>query len=171
MDYGWLRQQELVASRDGSWRLGGQHPSPEHYAESLWLGVYCHFLGFQASDPNRECLGLATVYDVDLNSQVGYLAAVRFRHDLQSRADFLRVFAFTARYAFDTASLRKLYLDTPEYNFNALSSFVRRGVMTVEGCLVDRRFAGGRFWDQYILSLSRPQSAELEKICRVRTNV
>lgn len=164
-DYAWLRASELSLAMTGRWRLGGGHPRPEHYAESLWLGVHSHYVAFDLSR-SSGCLGLLSIYDVDWQNGVGYFAAARFDNSWNGRLGFLFAFQMALGVTFQTTNLRKLYMDTPSYNHDLIRSFVRKGLFTEEGRLIERRYLNGQYFDQYILSVTPAQLASLDMIGR-----
>lgn len=149
-DYPSLRRMELSEHAALSWRHNGIHPSPESYADNLWAGVHTHFLAFDTV--TTTALGLLTTYDHNAVDRVACFAAFRFTSDLSARTHFLRAFYLAMRYAFEASSIRKLYLETPEYNYANLASLVKRGALTVEGRLIEHKLSRGRYWDQVILA-------------------
>jgi len=157
-DYPSLRRAELSANVALTWRYGGAHPSPESYAASLWDGVYSHFICFSVE--RALALGLFTVYDHDPSNRLAAFSAIRFVNDLRSRTEFLVGVYLAMQHAFAVGGVRKLYLETPSYNFENLRSFVTRKIFVVEGKLVDHQFRGGRYWDKYILAAT-PASLDL----------
>jgi len=156
-DYPSLRRVELSGKVVANWRHAGAHPPPESYATSLWDGVYAHFLCF--STERSLGLGLATIYEHDPVNRVAAFAAIRFEDDLRSRTEFLTGTYLAMNYAFQIASVRKLYMETPSYNYEHLRSLVKRGVLLEEGRLSEHKLQDGRYWDQHILAVT-PASCE-----------
>ena len=156
---------ELSEHAARSWRHGGTHPSPESYSETLWAGVLTHFLAFDTS--TNGALGLLTTYDFHPTDRVACFAAFRFESDLVARTKFLEATYLAMRYAFEACNIRKLYLETPEYNYVNLESLVKRGVLAVEGRLAEHKLSRGRLWDQFILTATPESVKILEDLVRM----
>lgn len=58
-------------------------------------------------------------------------------------------------YLFRIWPFRKLYAEIPEYNLDSLRSMLT--VWTQQGRLTEHDYLNGRYWDRYILSLTRSE--------------
>jgi hypothetical protein len=160
-DYEHLRRVELSSELAARWRLV-DHPSPEDYGRSLWDGVQTQHLAFDTH--TERCIGLFTVYAMDRHNRVARFAAARFLNSPSARLGYLVAFREILRLTFDTYDVRKLYMDVPEFNYVQIRSFVERGLFTLEGRLVDFRYLGRRYWDQYIVSIDFASLSGLDEL-------
>jgi RimJ/RimL family protein N-acetyltransferase len=166
-DYPALRRVELSEQAVLSWRHSGAHPPPEAYSSALWEGVHSHFLAFDTT--RNAALGLLTIYDHHPSDQIACFGAFRFESDLTSRIQFVQATYLAMRYAFEACSIRKLYLETPEYNFANLESLVKRGALIIEGRLAEHKLSRGRYWDQLILTATPQTLVQMETIVKLTT--
>jgi hypothetical protein len=149
-DYETLRLAELDQGLVHSWRLGGQHPSPEAYAASLWTGVYAQFLVVEVR--TGRVIGLACAYGGDWFNGTLYLAGARFVRTLDTTLAYFEGFALFIDYCLRTAPVRKLYLEVPSYNMSSLAS-ITRDLAVEEGILRAHRFYDGDHWDVHVLAI------------------
>jgi RimJ/RimL family protein N-acetyltransferase len=105
----------------------------------------------------EEAIGLALVYRPNLQDGYAYAAAIRFA----SKATPLMPFglALFMDHVFTFWNFRKLYFETPEYNYAQFASGEGRW-FEIEGRLRAHRFYGGRYWDELILAITRERWTE-----------
>jgi hypothetical protein len=137
------------------WRLGGEHPSPFAYGESLWSGVLASFL---AIDRGGSPIGIFTAYNADMRHRFVYAAAAllanapsnRFRHG----AAALEGLSLLLEYCFAGWDFRKVYLEVGEYNLPQFESVIGR-FATEEGRLRSHLFLDWNWWDLVTLAVWR----------------
>lgn len=151
------------------WRLGATHPSPEAYAASLWDGVHSHYVLIDRV--KSKPLGVVILYNHDALHGFAYLAAARFSDSWTDRRSFLRVFARVVCYTFDALPIRKLYLETPDFNMSSLTSLMRRGLMQTEGILRSHRFCDRVYCDQYVLAIYASSVGSFREVIDERLGV
>lgn len=150
-DYAFLQQAEADPRLAQQWRLRGQTPSPEHWAQLLWQGVFAQFLVVERT--TSLPVGLVMAYGADFQNGYAYVGATKLDLDHQTPLVMLGLFLFF-EHVFWTWPFRKLYFESPEYNLpqfrHALKHLVR-----AEGRLGQHTYFGGRYWDELILALYR----------------
>jgi RimJ/RimL family protein N-acetyltransferase len=157
-DYDWLFRVESDPRLMHRWRLSGRTPAPEDYARLLWNGVLCQFVVEERM--NNICSGLVACYEPEPFNGVAKLAFVSdpdlFRSGLLVDGMILFV-----DYVFRSWPFRKLYADSMEFN---IAGFVdpnreraedHTDLFKIEGCMKDYGYFDGKYWDKYILSISR----------------
>ena len=149
-DYGFLQTIELNSELIFRWRLRGSTPSPEEWAQALWQGVLAQYL---VVTPNRAPIGIVVAYRANFQDQHAYVAAAHFGP--QKRSPLLMLaFGMFIEYVFNCWSFRKLYLETPEFNYDLFASGIGR-YFEVEGRFRDHSFFSGEHWDHLILAIYR----------------
>lgn len=161
-DYEFLYDLLLGEENGYRYRFRGATPSPEQFVQHLWQAVLAQYV---VVDTTGEPVGLVSSYGYDANAAYVRLA-VALAPRAAGRGWAMESAVLFIQYLFDLWSLRKIYMDVPEFNFTALSSGV--GVyFTVEGQLVGHDYYQGRYWDEYILAVTREQwSTSSEKLRR-----
>jgi RimJ/RimL family protein N-acetyltransferase len=148
------------------WRYRGSVPAYQQFEQhDMWNGILAQFLveSIQANQP----AGHVMCYNPDLNLGHAYIGAAMIGKYLGSgiAAEPVRLFI---DYLFDVWTLRKLYLEMPEFNFEQFASASDRG-LHVEARLKGHDYYRGRRWDRLILAVYRPgQDACVTSIRRVR---
>jgi RimJ/RimL family protein N-acetyltransferase len=151
-DYEALRLAELDASAEGRWRLAGTTPSPEQYPQTLWADVLAQFL--VALSPSNEVVGMVSAYGYQPADGVVSLAAVNFLQPRQ-RAVFMRGAAMFIDWLFAMHPLRRIRIETPEWNLEHLGGLVDHGFASIEGRLVKERFVNGAYVDVVLMAITR----------------
>jgi RimJ/RimL family protein N-acetyltransferase len=159
-DYPLVQACELQDAVVPSWRFRGRTPGPEQWSRILWADVLAQYLIVPASQRTGP-IGLVLAYNANFQDQHAYLAALRFDAAARSPLMILGVGLFV-RYVFTCWQFRKLYLDTPEYNYDALASGGEQ-LFEVEARLREHVYFGGRHWDQLTLAIYRDNWSELEQ--------
>jgi RimJ/RimL family protein N-acetyltransferase len=153
--YGMLTDPEIGAR----WRFRGAVPRPEAFERVLWDGVLAQFVVEGRRDGVPK--GVVTSYGANLSagtaSMAVALAADHVRHGLGVEAAYL-----FCDYQFATWSLRKLYLETPEFNCGRFLGAIGR-YCHVEGVLRDHEYFDGRYWDSVSLAVYR---ADVERFAQ-----
>ncbi len=150
-DLDWLRAAETDEFLAFRWRLRGGHPSPHDYVDQIWTGALAVFVVEQAGAP----IGIVSAYQADHRNGHCRVAAARLHQDGSMDTSFMAGTALFFEYLFAGWPLRKLYLETPEYNLGQFSSAVDRGLLRVEARLEEFVFLADRYWDMLFLSVSR----------------
>ena len=150
-DYELLRAVELSPEPGIRWRWRGATPSPEHWVGRLWDGVLAQFI--VVGRKHGQPLGLVMAHRVDFQDGHVYIGALSFGDTRPSPAFVLGVAIFV-EYLFSCWNLRKLYLETPEYNLDQFRSGIGT-LFEVEARLREHFFLGGRYWDFLTLAMYR----------------
>ncbi len=158
-DFGYLRLIETSSNFAPRWRLRGRTPSPPDWAQSSSSGVLAQFM--VVSNRDRGRIGLVTAFRANFQDGHARLAAVAFDPQTPSPVMPLAVGLFID-YVFRCWNFRKLYMDVAEYNLPQMASGMAR-LFTVEGRLSEHYHLDGRYWDKFILSISREAWAEHPK--------
>jgi RimJ/RimL family protein N-acetyltransferase len=133
------------------WRFRGAVPSQETFRAGLWQGVLAQFV--VTITTSGEPVGVVVAYNAESTQGIAYLAAAFTPQHLLTGFPVGVVDLFV-RYIFQVWNLRKLYMETPEFNYELIASGAGRR-FDIEGRLRDYSFYDGRFWDEYILAISR----------------
>jgi RimJ/RimL family protein N-acetyltransferase/acyl carrier protein len=135
------------------WRYRGILPPFEQFRASLWQGVLTQaVISLKVSG---EDIGLVTAYGADLHNNHVSLGAV-FKADVHGTGlpvEAVRVFR---DYLFNTWNIVKVYLEVPEYNLPQFDS-VGMGEAREEGRFRAHLYYAGRYWDQYVFAMYRPE--------------
>lgn len=138
-----------------NWRFRGHIPALDQFSASLWERVLTQFVVRRQS--NRDPIGQVVCYNPDPNNGFGYLGGVFLPRVEKSGAPIAAMNALV-RHVFSNWTFRKLYMEVPEFNYPAIRSGVGR-YFDVEGHLRNHDFSDGRYWDKYILSITRERAA------------
>ena len=152
-DLDWVRAAETDEFLAFRWRLRGGHPSPHDYVDQIWTGALAVFVVEQATDGRP--IGIVSAYQADHRNGHCRVAAARLHPDGSMDTSFMAGVALFFEYLFTGWPLRKLYLETPEYNIGQFASAVDRGLLRVEARLEEFVFLADRYWDMLFLSVSR----------------
>ena len=148
------------------WRFGGMVPGIESFQQGLTSAVLVHFI-VQAKSEN-VLLGHVVAYGADLNSGYTYIGGVM---DDQALGTGIAIEAFEVftDYLFGTYSIRKIYMDIPEYN---LPQFWHgyRDVLKTEGRLLNHTYYDGQYWDRITAAVYRDEYLSDARIARRRNN-
>lgn len=169
-DVEYLYAEEISSRLAFRWRLGGLHPNPSAYGESLWSGVLASFIGVDPQHTERRC-GIFTAYSADLRNEHAYLAAA-----LLSEAgdnDFARArmaiegVSRLIEYCFTGWTFRKLYFEVAEFNLPQFQSIIGR-VAREEARLTSHIFYDWNWWDLVTLAIWRDDWED--SVYRLRLN-
>jgi hypothetical protein len=149
-DYAFIQQIEMSSSIANRWRFRGKAMSPAEWAQAFWRDVLVQHMIIERK--RDEAVGLAFAYRSNFQDGHTHIAALRFT----SHAAPLMLFgvALFIDHVFTCWNFRKLYLETPEYNYGQIASGVGRW-FEIEARLREHRFYGGRYWDELILAMTR----------------
>jgi hypothetical protein len=150
-DYQNLQLAETTGHVGPRWRFRGSTPSPESWAQAVWSAVLCQYLVLDAT--TDQPLGLVVLYEPNFQDGHGHLAALKFDESDPTPRMMLGVGLLLA-YSFACWPFRKLYLRSPEYNYQQFSSGAGR-LFEVEGRLKAHSYHAGKYWDEIILGLTR----------------
>ena len=133
------------------WRFRGAIPSFELFQHSLTTSVFVQFSIVLNSDA-RRVLGCVTAYNPSIQDGTVYVGIVT---DKRIGAGGVEAMALFLRYCFCLWPLRKIYLETPEYNLGQFASALEAGLLKEEGRLRGDRYFNDNYWDLVILALYR----------------
>lgn len=140
------------------WRYHGAMPTWEAFESGLNANVLVQFAVVSNQDP-KSPVGLVTAYNANLQDGTVYLGAVGSR---QLGGGVLEGFILMIGYLFDVWPLRKIYMETPEFNVSQFASAVEGGYLHEEGRLASHRYFSGRYWDHLIYAHYRD---DYERLC------
>ena len=93
------------------------------------------------------------IYNSDMRHGYSYLGAAKF--DMNDRTGrFMDGVILFIDYVLATWPFRKLYMETPEYNYPQIRSGVGR-LLVQEGTLAQHIWLADRYWDLHVLALYR----------------
>jgi RimJ/RimL family protein N-acetyltransferase len=145
------------------WRSRGTTPSPESFAQNLWSETLVQFV--VCTPDSARPLGLVTAYHADLRNRWAYIAAVMapstWRQGWPLEASMLLI-----DYLFRIFDLRKLYLESLEFNASQYSSAVG-SFLVEESRLVAHEYYSGRWWDLITYALYRDVWEPLDLITHI----
>lgn len=150
-DYEYLRLQEQAAPDVAFYRHRGWSVSPEAYPESLWSSVLTQHLIVENS--TDRVVGIVASYGYDQINGTAKFAIFVFL-PFRGLGWPMEACRILFSYLFLAFPIRKLYAEVLAPN---LAQF-GRGFPTLlyeEGRLREHSFAGGRYVDQHILSITR----------------
>jgi RimJ/RimL family protein N-acetyltransferase/acyl carrier protein len=156
-DLGFLYDLATADEVAFRWRFRGAIPTFEAFQASLTQGVLTQLVVTSAKD--MRSLGEVVVYNANQTHRIAYVAGV-FIPDLHLTGVAAEAFQLFVRYVFQAWDFRKLYMETPAYNFDQISSGAGRW-FEIEGVLKDFTYLDGRYWDEYILAITRPPDGSL----------
>jgi len=106
------------------------------------------------STTSTQPLGLVTAYNPDFRNGFVSLAAAKFEGRRHPSPVFIEGVALFIDYIFTSWNFRKLYIESGELNVPQFGSGIG-WLIEEEGRLRQHRYFGGRFWDEYIMSIYR----------------
>ncbi|MHB8290015.1 MAG: phosphopantetheine-binding protein [Acidimicrobiales bacterium] len=150
-DYRWLYALETAEEVGFRWRYGGTVPPFEVFAREIHAGVHAQFVVCPRG--RSEPLGLVLAYQANMRSGTVYVGVVMAARTVGSGIGIEAVGLFM-NYLFSTWSFRKVYFEALEFTYEAFASATPE-LVKVEGVLGEDHFYQGRYFDKYILSISR----------------
>ena len=138
------------------WRYHGAMPTWETFEATLHANVLVQFLVVANQDPKTP-IGLVTAYNPSLQDGTCYLGMVGSR---KMGAGVLEGFILVTGYLFDVWPLRKIYMESPEFNLGQFASAIQLGYLHEEGRLAEHRYYQGRYWDHFTYALYREDYAK-----------
>lgn len=150
-DYGLLQAAQSDPLLLQQWRFRGTTPSPEQWTSALWGGILAQFI--VTSLPTNEPIGLVILYRHNFQDGHAYLGAMTLDAESKNPLMMLGLCVFV-EYVFWTWPFRKLFFELPEYNLRQFESAMKV-LLKQEGRLEEYTFFGGRYWDEYLLSITR----------------
>ncbi len=164
-DYEALYTMAASDSNNFRWRLRGSTPDPEHFKQQLWTGTVLQFVLHRG--PAGQPLGLVSLYGED--SPAGFAKfAVLLHPEARGRAWPIEAVSRFLDYAFVVRSLRKIYIEVPEFNLPLMERGLKRFFET-EAILRDYCAFDGRLWEQHILSTTRAKWFEASPTAKYLT--
>jgi hypothetical protein len=159
-DYPYLYLVETSSSMAARWGLRGATPAYQEWIQQRSAGVLAQFMVIDANGDSR--IGLVTVFSADFQDAHAHLAALSFDPDGNSVMMMLGLGLFVD-YVFKCWNLRKLYLDTAEYNYAQFASGAGK-FFEIEGRLKGHHYFDGKWWDHLILAIFREQWPETSQL-------
>lgn len=151
-DYETLRAAEIAASMGGRWRFVGATPSPESYPRLLWNDVLAQFL--VCTESPASVTGLVSAYSFEPDVGVVSVAAVTLGDEALSTITTFGTALFID-WLFDSHPIRKIRIETPEWNLCDLGGLTRHEVAVEEGRLRSERFRRGQYFDVVLFAVWR----------------
>jgi RimJ/RimL family protein N-acetyltransferase/acyl carrier protein len=139
------------------WRYRGTVPAYEVFEASVWINTMAQFVVVRRQ--SNELIGHVVCYNGNIASGFGYIGAVFAPQYIGSGVPIEAVALFV-RYLFCTWDLRKLYMEVPEFNMDAIATGVDR-LFREEGRLRAHEYYNGRHWDAHILAIYREDQVSL----------
>ncbi|MEZ5383165.1 MAG: GNAT family N-acetyltransferase [Microthrixaceae bacterium] len=139
------------------WRYRGSFPDIAAFAQEYNAGTLVQFI-VQDRSSGRQA-GIVNIYGENLRDGWAYLGAVA-APEFQHTGVVVDGAATLLSYAFNVWALRKVYLDTIEYNMAEFEVGLRR-ISVEESRLKDHIFFGGRYWDMVTSAVYRERWYDL----------
>ena len=133
------------------WRYRGATPSPDLFAAQLWDGVLAQFMVLDRGSGER--VGVVSLYNASFQNGHAYLAASA-APAYRSSGYMLDAALLFLDYTFTVWDLRKVYVETVEFNLPQFASGMGK-FLVEEARLRDHEFFAGRHWDMVFLSIGR----------------
>jgi len=147
-DYRALYDMAACGANNSRWRLRGSTPEPDQFVSMLWGGVSLQFGICAASD--GRLVGLCSLYGEDASAGLARFA-VLMSEEVQGDAWPIEGVTRFLDYAFLARSLRKIYVEVPEYNLEVFGLGLAR-YFELEATLSDYVAFAGRTWSQSFYS-------------------
>lgn len=153
-DYSFLYRLATDSAMATRWRLRGQTPSLEMFAQILWQDVTVQFgIALRSSGSDGPLIGMVQLYRVDPWLRIGYVSSLvdteYSRAGLAAESIVLLV-----DYSFRAFDLRKLYFESPTHILANYSSAVG-SFLQEEGRLKAHDYHDGNYVDLHVLSVTR----------------
>jgi len=144
---------ELCTSLVGGrlFRFSGAGIHPRAREAAIHDGILVHLVG--VGQNTRRRLGVVSLGSADHRNGTAYLSAIA-HESVRGSGLMVETVLLALSYAFETWPLRKIYLETPEYNLRTFRS-ARGRFFETEGILKSHVFLDNQFWDVHILTMTR----------------
>ena len=141
------------------WRYRGTIPPFVTFEQSLYTGVLCQFAVCPNENRDRFA-GLVVAYNSNSQDGFCYMAAIT---DKTFGSGTVEAVALFLRYLFKYWPIRKIYLESVEYNIPQYASAIKLGIFKEEGRLRNHHYFDDRYWDLVFLAIYRDDAAQFEK--------
>ena len=148
--YRALHRASLDPRSSFRWRYRGTTPEFNYFVQSLFAGTKAQYL-VQGRD--NHTYGLVAAYSDQADLGHCYIGFLRCS-DRKPQGEMHEGMFLFIDYLFNSTSYRKLYVEIPQYNEDEIG-LTQRGPFSIEGCLKDHDFHGGKLFDRLILALYR----------------
>src|SRR5205814_1328065 len=139
----YLYQLAISTETGYRWRFRGAVPTYETFEATFWQGALVQFIAVQRL--NGSPAGHLVCYNPEHGHGYAYIGAVFDTEYVGSGAAVGAVRHFVD-YVFTTWAFRKLYMETPAFNYEQFASGEGR-YFDVEGRLLNHDYYAGRYWD------------------------
>jgi RimJ/RimL family protein N-acetyltransferase len=136
------------------WRYRGALPHFDAFVQTINSNVLTQFVVVPNSDP-QKLVGLVVAYDANFQDGHVYLAAIS---DTKHGAAAAESVGLILRYLFLLWPLKKVYLESPDFNVFQFKSAIEIGLFQEEGRLKDHRYYDGRYWDYLVFAIYREEA-------------
>lgn len=133
------------------WRWRGHTPTIEEFTHSLYVGVLSQFVVSPVG--SSEIAGHVVSYSADMVDAYAYVGII-MAPSVQDTGTGVEAMALFVRHLFAAWSLRKVYMEVPEFNMRSFRSITRH-IAVEEGRLRQHRYWDGRYYDQILLAIYR----------------
>ncbi|MCL4413488.1 MAG: GNAT family N-acetyltransferase [Actinobacteria bacterium] len=147
--YPFLYDLATAEGAGARWRFRGAVPREEVFERLLWEGVLTQLVVERRA--SGDPVGVVCAYGANLVSGT-VKVGVALVPTATGRGLGIEAFILFVRYLFNNWRVRKLYLETPEFNCRQIRSMIGR-YLHEEGRLRDDEFIRGRLWDTVILAM------------------
>jgi hypothetical protein len=151
-DYPLLRRQELDEQLAFRWRHHGRHVAPDEYMAGLWNDALAHFI--VESTVSSKALGIVSAYNANMETQTVYVGIAKFDAEFTFVSPMVGAAGLLFDYLFTGWPLRKIYLETAEYNYGQFDGGLG-WLFLEEARFREHVFLRDRFWDLIVVALWR----------------
>jgi RimJ/RimL family protein N-acetyltransferase len=157
-DYDFLYKIETTGTRTTRYRLQGQAPGPDRFAQSLWDGVQVILI---AEDNKGRAMGSHVLYGLDWRNGHARIATILLP-TIGTGSIALEASELFLTYVFEAFPLRKLYGEVIDLNLDQFSSALGT-LCKVEGRLVAHQYVEGAYRDLLYLAIYKSDWMEHRK--------
>jgi len=150
-DYRFLYDIAVSDDVGFRWRFRGYIPTFPVFMDTLFTDVLCQFVVEDLTQDER--IGVVVAYHPDLRNRYVYLGAALRSADIGAGRG-VEACALLCNYLMLNWDLRKIYFETVEFSYVMFRSG-RSSLFEEEAVLRDHIYYQGRYWNQYILSLTK----------------
>lgn len=135
------------------WRYNGSVPPFDVFERSLHAGnVHCQFVVVPTNNPGTV-VGQVVSYNASMQNHHAYLAMITGR--TLAGAGSIEAGGLFLRYLFRYWPLRKVYLETPEFNVHQFRTAIDIGLLKEEGRLRGHTYFMHQYWDVIVHAIYR----------------
>jgi len=156
-DIPWLYEMETHPAILQRFRLNGVTPSPRMYAEFYTRGSSTAYIAFNVDSGQR--IGMIYTFGTDANERRTSVGVVA-HPEMHGVGRIYRGLYILADYLFNHLNIDRIFIQAAEFNITQYSAGNDRRLdlsklFEAHAVLREDTYMGGRWWDKYVLSVSK----------------